>query len=399
MSRFRSILFWIHLAAGLVCGVIIFIMSFTGIALAFESELVAWSQRDARQVTVPVDTARLSANELVAAFAATHPEAEPSALELSSAPAGAATIRVGRREAYYLNPYTGEIREPGSHAMENFMRTMVSWHRWLAREGDSRATGKAITGVSNTAFLVLALTGLYLWFPRKWAARAFRPALWFNGSSGKARDWNWHNVFGFWMLIPIAVMSASGMVISYGWASNLVYRLVGEEPPARRGPPGPPTSPSAARPAGAGVGDPEPAAPHAPAQSVPRDTYFTLAATAQPDWTSLSLRLPVKGTTAEVTVKTPRDWPRTASTTLTIDPAAGLGSSAIVDRATFADQSTGRQVRTWLRFLHTGQALGWWGQLLGAIGCLAGCFLVYTGFALSWRRFFGRKPKGLAAQG
>ncbi len=391
MPRFRSILFWIHLAAGLVCGVIIFIMSFTGIALAFESELVAWSQRDARTLTRS-EMVQRPADELLQAFAEKNPDLQPTALTLSSNPFDAPVIHLGRRETHPFNPADGSIREPASHAMENFMRTMVSWHRWLAREGDSRATGKAITGVSNTAFLVLAITGLYLWFPRKWAARAFRPALWFNGSAGKARDWNWHNVFGFWMLIPIAVMSATGTVISYRWAGDLVYRIAGEEPPVRRGPPGPPTSPSAAPTVVAGVGDPGPTASPT-TESIPLDTFFTLAAADQPDWSTLSLRLPVVGTTTEVTVKTPHDWPRTASTTLTIDAAAGLGTAAIIDRQTFADQSPGRQARIWMRFLHTGQALGWWGQLLGAIGCLAGCFLVYTGFALSYRRFFGRPAK------
>ncbi|WNZ58636.1 PepSY domain-containing protein [Myxococcus sp. MxC21-1] len=44
-----------------------------------------------------------------------------------------------------------------------------------------------------------------------------------------------------------------------------------------------------------------------------------------------------------------------------------------------------------LRFLHTGEALGLLGQLVAAIASLGGVFLVYTGFALSWRRFFSRR--------
>ncbi|WP_221030736.1 PepSY-associated TM helix domain-containing protein [Actomonas aquatica] len=377
MKRFRSVLFWIHLCAGIVAGVIIFVMSFTGLALAFEQELIDWSQRDSRRVDPPADTAPLSAEALLAAFSAAHPDTEASTLALSSDPADAAVVRVGRRETYYLNPYTGAVLEPGSSAMEDFMHTMVAWHRWLGQSGDSRGIGKAITGASNAAYVVLAVTGLYLWFPRRWARRALRPSLWFTGASGKARDWNWHNVFGFWMLIPITVMAVSGMVISYQWAGKLVYTLAGEEAPTRRGPPGPPASASA------------PSTQEAPSAPVALDTFFTTAAAASPDWTSLSLSLPVRGDTARVSVKTPHDWPRTASTTLTVDGTAGT----VTERETFADQSTGRQWRSWLRFLHTGQALGWIGQAIGAVGCLAGCFLVYTGFALSWRRFFGRKAK------
>ncbi len=69
----------------------------------------------------------------------------------------------------------------------------------------------------------------------------------------------------------------------------------------------------------------------------------------------------------------------------------------ILDRSGYADQSPGRKVRVWLRYLHTGQALGWPGQLVAGIACLAGCLLTYTGFALAWRRFFGRRAATEAA--
>ena len=52
---FRSVLFWAHLAAGLVAGVAIGIMCLTGTVLAFEQEIVAWAERDARQVAVPAE--------------------------------------------------------------------------------------------------------------------------------------------------------------------------------------------------------------------------------------------------------------------------------------------------------------------------------------------------------
>ena len=53
MKTFRSVLFWLHLAAGLLAGLVVGIMCFTGAALAFEQEIVAWAERDARKVTPP----------------------------------------------------------------------------------------------------------------------------------------------------------------------------------------------------------------------------------------------------------------------------------------------------------------------------------------------------------
>ena len=55
-----------------------------------------------------------------------------------------------------------------------------------------------------------------------------------------------------------------------------------------------------------------------------------------------------------VTVRESGAWPRTATTTLTVNPFTG----EVLKREGFGDFTTGRQIRTWTRFLHTGQALG-----------------------------------------
>ncbi len=45
----RKIIFWLHLIAGVVAGIVILIMSATGVALAFEKEIIAWAERDVRR--------------------------------------------------------------------------------------------------------------------------------------------------------------------------------------------------------------------------------------------------------------------------------------------------------------------------------------------------------------
>ena len=44
MKFFRQLLFWSHLAAGLIAGISIGIMCFTGAVLAFEHEIVEWTE-------------------------------------------------------------------------------------------------------------------------------------------------------------------------------------------------------------------------------------------------------------------------------------------------------------------------------------------------------------------
>ncbi len=59
-------------------------------------------------------------------------------------------------------------------------------------------------------------------------------------------------------------------------------------------------------------------------------------------------------------------------------------------------QNLGRRLRMYSRYLHTGELFGWVGQTIAALCTLAAALLVWTGFALAWRRFFGRKAKASA---
>jgi uncharacterized iron-regulated membrane protein len=396
----RKIIFWLHLFAGLVAGAVIAIMSFTGAVLAFEHEIVEWAERDVRRVEAPAAATALPLDEILAKARAAAPEgSKPSGLTVSRDPRDAVAVNFGRDGGvYYVNQYTGAVIKPASERTHDFMHLMVDWHRWLTLSGDKRPLGKAVTGACNLAFLFLAVSGLWLWWPRAWNARALRPSLWFvRGASGKARDWNWHNVVGFWSLPVLIVLTASGAVIGYKWASNLVYRAAGETPQ----PPGafaPTFSTDFERPS-----------PEAPVL-----TYAATLAHLQaafPSWESVTLRqglpprrgapaaTPASGTQPaakrpsgpqpySATVTESGTWFVAANTQVVLNPFTG----DLIDRSGYANQTPGRQARTWMRYLHTGQALGWFGQLIAGLASLGGVLLVYTGFALSWRRFFpGRK--------
>lgn len=415
MKRLRSVLFWLHLVAGLAAGIVIGIMSFTGVVIAFEHEIVEWAERDVRRVPAPpADAVTLPLDQLIArAVEAAGGEAKPAGVTVSSDPRDAVAVNLGRETGTrYVNPYTGEVAPLATTRTHDFMHLMIDWHRWLALSGEQRATGRAITGASNLAFLVLALSGLWLWWPRALRWRALKPSLWFTGARGKARDWNWHNVYGFWSLPVLVVLIVTAVVISYPWASNLVYRAVGETPPTQLAPA---ETPSFTR----------------PSPDAPRLTYaeaFVALAAAHPAWTTITLRegLPRRrGAPAQPTPTpgnaglqpasdsdspTPRRERATAqpySATIRADDGSpAFASTQVVlnpytaeplSTTGYADLSTGRKLRTWMRFLHTGQALGWPGQLVAGLASLAGCVLVYTGFALSWRRFFSRRRKTVPA--
>jgi uncharacterized iron-regulated membrane protein len=59
--KLRKSLFWIHLAAGSVAGVVIFIMSLTCVCLAFERQLTNWANRGYKSRPQSAEQKRLSA--------------------------------------------------------------------------------------------------------------------------------------------------------------------------------------------------------------------------------------------------------------------------------------------------------------------------------------------------
>ena len=65
---------------------------------------------------------------------------------------------------------------------------------------------------------------------------------------------------------------------------------------------------------------------------------------------------------------------------------ADLASGEIRADEKFGDAPRGKQWRFWVRWLHTGESGGIWGQTLSLIAVCGALLLVWTGFALAWRR-------------
>jgi uncharacterized iron-regulated membrane protein len=310
---------------------------------------------------------RLSPMELLARLKSARPEVSPQSIAFDADPTIAASVGLAGSGTIYVSPYSGAVQGAPSPALNAFFQSMTSWHRYLGASGESRDMGRAATGASNLAFLVLGLSGLYLWWPKRLTVRYLRPIVWFRrASTSRARDFNWHNTIGFWCLLPIVIMTASGVVMSYAWGNNLVYRLTGSPIPQRGGPAGP----AAGRPAGALVPS-------------TLDQLFAKAAAQVPTWSQLSLRLPNReGAPTQFTITDGAQWNRFARSQLTLNSASG----EVVQWQPYEAQSLGQKVRGWLRFAHTGELGGLAGQVVAGLGCVGGVFLVYTGFALAFRR-------------
>ena len=373
---FRKILFWFHLTCGVTAGLVVLMMSVTGVLLAYERQILAWADR-ADYAEPAADAARQPLAALLAAAQRTQPAFQPTAITLRNEPGAPVTFTAGRDGALLVDPYTAAVREPGSEGLREFFETVEGWHRWFDTRGDSRATARAITDACNLLFLALVLSGIYLWLPRVWMWPAFKARLRFNArtTTSKARDFNWHHVFGIWSALPLAVVVATAVVFSYPWANALVYRSVGEQPPVRGAPP-----PGGALSRGAARS----VEPDAPNGGTPQPlTYDQLFARAEAhgDWRTLTLALP-PASAARFTIDQGNGGQPQLRHSLTLDATTG----DVQSWAPFSSQTPGQRLRSWIRFLHTGEALGIVGQTIAAIVSATSVIMVWTGLALAWRR-------------
>ncbi len=384
----RSFLFWCHLACGVCAGAIILIMSVTGVLLTYQRQMLAWADARGLDITVPSGAVALPIEEVLARVAAARPDTAPTAVTVSSDPGRPIAVSVGQR-TLQVHPYTGAVLSEGAVGMRAFFRSVTDWHRWLAASGNSRASGRAITGAANLAFLFIVGSGIILWLPKTLSWIHVRPVLLFRRSAiGKARDFNWHNVIGVWSAIPLFIVVLGGVVISYPWASDLVYRAAGEAPPQRARPGGPGEASRGGRPGG--VGRAEPSAPMAGL-----DNSIALATGQVPAWRTATVRIPgAAGQPAAVTVDSGTGGQPQKRQTIEIDRQ----SQTITKVDGYADQTPGRRARTWLRFAHTGEVFGLPGQTIAGLVSFGGAVLVWTGLSLSLRRFFAwrvrlRRPR------
>jgi uncharacterized iron-regulated membrane protein len=300
------------------------------------------------------------------------------------------------------------------------------WHRWIGAAGQTQRTGKAIADAGNLVFFFIVMSGLYMWFPRKLSWQHWRPSVWFRGGlSGKARDWNWHNVIGVWCWTPLMLVVGSGVIMSYPWASNLLYTMTGSPLPPQLGAGGPgrggpeaqgPGRAGGGRGAGGGVegrGGPGAAAGRGPGGPAvagrgpggpgggPGFGFGGFGGGAPANWDGLD-RAWAKAeqqTTGWKSIRVQGSPNANAPLSFSIDRGDGaqpqLRGTLTVNRNTgaltwsdFSNNSAGQKLRLLARFTHTGESLGVVGQGIAGVATAGGAVMVYTGIALALRRLF-----------
>ena len=355
-----------HLGAGVVAGVLIVYFSVTGALLAYERQILYAADRHAYVAdSVLPGTAPIPLDDLLARAAASLPT-PVDAVTLYQDVHAPVEIETANRDVYFVDPHSGRVQGPVSPRLRAFFAEVTALHRWFGLSNAHHAAATAVKGAVVLLLLFQLVSGAYLWLPHRWNSTALRvgtvPRL---SARGRARNYNWHKVTGFWTGLPLAIVVVTGVIMAYPAANALLFRLARSPLPARGGN-------GAQRRHDVGK------------RTLPArlDQAFSLATSDVNGWRSATLRL----------------MPGSPGLTFIVDRADGghpdQREQVLIDRKTlqvlrrepFAAMSRGQQWRSWVRFTHTGEAGGWWGETLALLTACGAAILSITGIALSLDR-------------
>jgi uncharacterized iron-regulated membrane protein len=120
----RKILFWIHLSAGTLTGIVIFVMSITGVILSYQRQINAFANRGYRSSHIAREQ-RVSTAKLLASAHSSM----PSLITWRSDPTAPVELGFGRERTLFLDAYSGKLL--GERKLQGFFLVVENCHRWL----------------------------------------------------------------------------------------------------------------------------------------------------------------------------------------------------------------------------------------------------------------------------
>lgn len=225
-----------HLWLGLSVGIIVFIVSLTGTLYVFKDEIQNSLRKEAIYVqkssTSPLSIAVLK---------------EKVSIELNEKyPLSTVEISLDKNKSYrfsyyeknkkgwnyfeevkinkliYVDQYSGKILAVNNEKYSFFtILKYIHWSLLLNSEW-----GKYVVGIPTVIFIFMLITGIVLWWPKNKKARKGR--FWFsweNVKTWKRKNYDLHNVLGFYASFFALLISITGIYFAYPYVKN-TFNLV-----------------------------------------------------------------------------------------------------------------------------------------------------------------------------
>ncbi len=231
---------WLHLWPSIVSGIIVVFVCLTGTIIVYGDEIMEWTAGDGRYVK-EIKANRVTSDELMAAVKAFNPNMAVSELVFFKDPKRTVRIRVFNPKErkvgmLYVDPYTAEVVK-SDDTIYFFFVTAHLHANLLAGEA-----GHLIVAISTIIFVVSCITGLVLWWPKRWTKKTFQDSFTVKWKARfKRLNYDLHNVYGFYSLILCFILGMTGLIIFFHPLADFTLKLSGastehmELPPAIEG--------------------------------------------------------------------------------------------------------------------------------------------------------------------
>lgn len=198
-----------HVYLGIIAGFIIAVVGVTGSLLVFREEIDA--ALNPGLFKVMAGQRRMPMEEIVPLVKQQYPAYPFSYMTLPGKNITDPYIfyNLKKEEQFFINPYTGKMT--GKRMYESsFIHVVTEIHTSLLVP----VAGRYIVGISALILLILTITGLRLWIPKKW--KQLKQVLTVNfKASFKRQNYDWHNVLGFYSAPVVSLIALTGFCMTF----------------------------------------------------------------------------------------------------------------------------------------------------------------------------------------
>lgn len=214
---------WLHLWLGIASGIVVVILGITGCILVFEQEIKNLSspwlhvEKQPNQKVLPPSV-------LYEAVQKALPDKKINSVWYHGE-GRSVQVSLNSDSVIYINPYDATILAMVDH--EDFFHFIEEghFHLWFPEE-----IGEPIVGWGTFIFFVLLLTGIVLWWPKKWNKKGREQSFKVKWKAKFKRvNYDLHNVLGFYSLILAILMAITALIMSFAWFSDGFYWATGGE--------------------------------------------------------------------------------------------------------------------------------------------------------------------------
>jgi len=217
----RRAIFQVHMWSGIGVGLYVLVLSVTGSIVVYRNELFTAATRD--PIVVTESGRPLSDDELKAVVARLYPRFAIGAINRAENPNQAVNVSLDGSDAHknrLFNPYTGE--DLGDSVPVGIR--LVSWLLELHDDLLGGNTGRSINGLGGFMLIILALTGIVVWWP---GIKTWRRSMVVHRNVGWRRfTWDLHSMIGVWTFAFVLLFGLSGAYLGNPeWFQDFADRL------------------------------------------------------------------------------------------------------------------------------------------------------------------------------